>query len=104
VRRFFREQFSDLPTIMILPGKNPGSNICVLASILPFGLLVLLPGCASTSPQSQQSSAKEHVVIGQGTTDDRSVINTSSQQIFAAEHETSPDAPTSPNAANQNLP
>jgi hypothetical protein len=63
--------------------------------------LVLTMGCASTQADSGKPG---HVVVGQGSSDDRSAINSNNQQIFNAEHAMSPDPSVSSGTPNTNLP
>jgi len=72
------------------------------------GLLAFLASCASSSPppEAQNSAPADRDVIGAmaGTPDDRTVIRSSNQQIFDAEHAQAPDPSASQSAQSQGIP
>ena len=60
---------------------------------------LFLAGCAGTSssaaredPAARDPDPDQHVVVGQGTAEDRAAINASNQKMFNAEHADSPAA------------
>jgi hypothetical protein len=69
----------------------------VVAWILPLGLL----GCASTPKESEVPLPPDRTVVGSGSLVDRSVINSTSQQVMNAESQESPNA--APTAAKPNV-
>jgi hypothetical protein len=74
-----------------------------------FSIALFLAGCAATSstaiphedPASHGPDLDSHVVVGQGTAEQRAAIDASNQKIFDAEHANSPAATTAPSAPSQ---
>jgi hypothetical protein len=58
------------------------SGARLVAGTLP--LVVLLAGCASSSPEAGPAP-ESHVVVGSGSTEDRQAIDASDQHIFQTE-------------------
>ncbi|MCE0523575.1 MAG: hypothetical protein LV480_11765 [Methylacidiphilales bacterium] len=97
---------------MIFPNEKRRVQLRFPAGILCIALF--LAGCAeassTASPSKDSASNQEgHIVDGQGTSQDRTVISNFNQQIFDAEHPGSPGAPAAPPSApsqvqNNNLP
>jgi hypothetical protein len=85
----------DPSPIMNPSGKKQSGRFLIAALILPLGLL----GCASTAQETKAPVLKEDMVVGNGTDDDRKVINASNQKIFESEHAES-DPAMSPNVQN----
>jgi hypothetical protein len=80
------------------------ARLRILAMVGP---LAFLASCASSPPpEAQNSTPADRDVIGAmaGTPDDRTVIRSSNQQIFDAEHAQAPDPSASPSAQSQGIP
>jgi len=81
---------------MVLPDEKQGVPLRLVIGIVPIA--VLLTGCADTSSAaaSQEPEQDQHIVDGQGTAQDRSVIESTNQKIFETEHIDSPDVTIAP--------
>jgi len=70
---------------------------------IPFSLVLV--SCASTPPVTKSTPAPEHIVVGAGTSDDRTVIEKTNDQILQAQRTTvgEPVEPSGP-VVNQDVP
>jgi hypothetical protein len=81
-------------------GEKQGGRFQLTAWLLAAALF--FPACASTPPRAEIPLPAGRTVVGSGTSDDQSVINSSNQTMFNSEHAMSPGP--SAGSSNQGVP